>query len=78
MPVGGSKFYSSVHITGTGDIPFACDLRYMKDALRQFKNEELVRIKTVSTVTPVIIEAEGRSDFALICPVRFRDELEAA
>ena len=53
------------------------NLRYMIDALRQFRKEPMVRLKLSGPYTPIVVEAEGRSDFALVLPVRLRDEMAA-
>ena len=53
------------------------DLRYMLDALKQFRKEPEVRIKLSGISTPIVIEAEGHSDLALVLPVRLREERTA-
>lgn len=78
MPTGSGKYRTGVEISGKSEIVFAFRLGNMIDAMRQFKDEPLVTIKITSAVSPVIIEAEGRSDFALVCPVRLNDQLLAA
>lgn len=78
MPVTFGKHRTSVGISGRSDITFAFDLRYMTDAMRQFKDESRVKLKVISAVSPFVIEAEGRSDFALVCPTRLSDRLLAA
>ena len=49
----------------------------MLDALKQFRKEPTVRLKLSGPYTPIVVEAEGRSDFALVLPVRLRDEMAA-
>ena len=49
----------------------------MLDALKQFRKEPEVRLKLSGIYTPIVIEAEGRSDFALVLPVRLREERAA-
>lgn len=78
MSVGGSEFRTAIRTEGESTVTFGFDLRYMKDALRQFRSEERVKLKIVSPSAPVILEAEGRGDFALICTIRLKDELLAA
>lgn len=78
MPVVCGKYRTSVEIDGRNEITFAFELRYMMDAMRQFKDEPQVRVKVLSAVAPIIIEAEGRRDFALVCPVRLSERLLAA
>ena len=66
-----------VSMSGRGDMVVGFDLRYMLDALKQFRKETEVRIKLSGIYTPIVIEAEGRSDFALVLPVRLREERAA-
>lgn len=49
----------------------------MKDALTQFKGEPCVRMKLTSGIGPIIIEAEGRNDFAMVLPVRLHGLMAA-
>lgn len=48
----------------------------MYDALSQFKSEKRVIVKISGVHTPVVIEAEGRSDCAMVLPLR--ETLDAA
>lgn len=66
-----------VSMSGRGDMVVGFDLRYMLDALKQFRKETEVRIKLSGIYTPIVIEAEERSDFALVLPVRLREERAA-
>ena len=61
---------TKVQIEGRSEIPVGFSLHLMEDALKQFKGEPFVRMKISSSVSPIILEAEGRSDFALVCPSR--------
>lgn len=78
MPTVTGKCRTSVEISGQSEITFAFDLHKMTDALRQFQTEPAVKLKVHSATMPFIIEADGRSDFALVCPVRLSDRLMAA
>ena len=49
----------------------------MIDALRQFRGESWVKMKVNSYVAPIILEAEGRSDFAMVLPVRMKQAAAA-
>lgn len=71
------QYRTHVDVEGRSEIVFGFDLRHVKDALEQFKQEERVRIKVVSKVAPFVIEAQGRKDFAMVCPVRLREEQAA-
>lgn len=66
-----------VSMSGRGDMVVGFDLRYMLEALKQFRKEPEVRLKLSGIYTPIVIEAEERSDFALVLPVRLREERAA-
>ena len=66
-----------VSMSGRGDMIVGFDLRYMLDALKQFRKEPEVRIKLSGIYAPIVIEAEERSDFALVLPVRLHEERAA-
>lgn len=68
---------TSVEIEGESKIPVGFDQRFMKDALSQFKDELRVRMKISSGVSPIILEAEGRNDFAMVLPVRLSGRMAA-
>lgn len=72
-----SKCSTSVEIKGESEIAVGFDPRYMKDALNQFKDAARVRIKLSGGSAPIIIEAEGRNDFAMVLPVRPRIDMSA-
>ncbi len=78
MPLNNGKYRTSVVITGSNEIMFAFDLSLMLDALQQFKDESQVKLKVTSAVSPFILEAEGRNDFALVCPTKLSERLRAA
>lgn len=66
-----------VFMSGRGNMVVGFDLRYMLEALKQFRKEPEVRLKLSGIYTPIVIEAEGRGDFALVLPVRLREEKAA-
>ena len=66
-----------MEIEGESELAVGFDQRYMKDALTQFKGEPRVRVKLTSGGGPIIIEAEGRNDFAMVLPVRPRIDMAA-
>ena len=70
-------FVTRVSMSGRGDLVVGFDLRYMLDALKQFRKEPEVQIKLSGVYTPIVVDAEGRSDFALVLPVRLREERAA-
>lgn len=73
----GSRCSTSVKIEGESAIPVGFDQRFMKDALTQFKDAPRVKVKLSGGTGPIILEAEGRSDFALVLPVRLHDRMAA-
>ena len=78
MPTSSGKYSTAVEITGENRIIFAFDLHRMIEAVRQFKDEKCVTLKINSAVSPILIQAEGRNDLALVCPARLTDKLAAA
>lgn len=70
-------FVTRVSMSGRGDLVVGFDLRYMLDALKQFRKEPEVQIKLSGVYTPIVVDAEGRGDFALVLPVRLREEKAA-
>lgn len=78
MPVSSGTYRAAVQCVGENRITFAFDLNRMIDALRQFKDAPSVQIKVNSAVSPILIEAEGRGDLALVCPIRLSEKLMAA
>jgi len=78
MSVPNGMFTTHVAAEGKSEIVFGFDLRYMTDALRQFKGEDRIRMKISGARGPIILEADGRGDFALVLPVRLKREEAAA
>lgn len=70
MTVNGRRYSTSIDINRRSNLPLSFNLRYMTDALKQFAKEPLVNIKISGPNTPVVIEAEGRNDCAMVLPVR--------
>jgi len=71
------NYSTQVEIDGTHNIGFGFELCYMVDALRQFREMSYVKMKVNSSVAPIILEAEGRSDFAMVLPVRMKQAAAA-
>ncbi len=69
---------TSVPIEGKSTIEFGFDLNFMTEALKRFEGEAKVKIKVASQSSPLILEAEGRNDHALVLPVRLRQDRAAA
>lgn len=74
----GERYASRVQADGNTDVTFGFDLSYMADALKQFEKEPAVRMKLNSPHGPLVIEADGRNDFALVTLARIRDGAAAA
>lgn len=66
------KCSTFVEIEGESGITVGFDQRFMKDALTQFKDVTRVKMKLSGGIGPIILEAEGRNDFALVLPVNLR------
>ena len=69
---------TSVPLEGSSTVTFGFDPQYMTDALKQFDGEERVKIKVSGQSSPLIIEAEGRGDYALVLPVHLKTNWAAA
>ena len=69
---------TSIPIEGKSTIEFGFDLNYMTEALKRFEGEARVKLKVASQSSPLILEAEGRNDHALVLPVRLRQDRAAA
>jgi len=69
---------TSVPIDGKSTIEFGFDLNLMAEALKRFEGEARVKIKVANSFSPLILEAEGRNDHALVLPVKLRQNQAAA
>lgn len=75
----GERFATKISVSGCERVEFGFNLDYMADALGQFKQAPFVKMKVSSgSVGPIVIETEGRSDYALVLPVRLRETVKAA
>lgn len=72
------KCSAVLKLSGINSIPIGFDIRYMEDAMKQFKNEPQVKISVSGRSSPIIIEAEGRGDHALVMPTRLKEYASAA
>ena len=72
MEAAGGNYSTQIQIDGENSIGFGFELGYMVDALRQFRGEPRVKVKVINSVAPVVLEADGRSDFAMVLPVRMK------
>lgn len=69
---------TAIHIEGQSAIELGFDVQYMIDALKQFEKEKRVKMKVSGPMTPFVLEAEGRNDYALVLPARLRQANAAA
>ena len=69
---GSGSYITEIRVDGASSIDFGFDLYYMIDALRQFRGEDQIKVKVSSPVAPIILETEGRNDFAMVLPVRYK------
>lgn len=72
------RYQTRVRLEGKSEIEIGFNLHHMADALRQFKGEPRVRVKFRTPVSPILLEADGRSDCALVLPVRLKAPMAAA
>ena len=77
MSAPNGRFRTSIPVSGRGNLILGFDLRYMLDALKQFKDAPEITVKLSGVFSPIVIEAEGRGDFALVLPVRIKEEMAA-
>ena len=70
--VDGCRYQTRIQVDGRSEIEIGFNLHHMTDALRQFKGESRVRMKLATPISPILLEAEGRSDHALVLPVRLK------
>lgn len=73
----GESYAAQVQTNGDANVTFGFRLAYMVDALKQFEKEPTVRMKLVSPSGALIIETNGRKDFAMVMLVQLRDSMAA-
>ena len=75
----GERYATKVSADGCGDVEFGFNLDYMADALEQFGKEPSVKMKvSAGSLGPIIFEADGRNDHAMVLPVRLKEASRAA
>ena len=66
----GERYATNISAAGCENVEFGFTLDYMTDALEPFRKEPSVTVKvSVGSFGPIIIEAKGRHDRALVMPV---------
>lgn len=78
MQTDTCRYQTRIQMDGHSEIAIGFNISYLMDTLRQFKGEPCVRMRLASPISPVILEAEGRSDHALLLPVRLKVPMAAA
>lgn len=74
----GEKYRTAISISGKTDLIIGFDLGYMTDALKQFSGEPWITVKFSGGVSPIVIGSDGRSDHALVLPVRVKSDAAVA
>ena len=75
----GERYATKISATGCKDVEFGFNLDYMADALEQFGRDPSVKMKvSAGSLGPIIFEAEGRNDHAMVLPVRLKEVSRAA
>ena len=72
------KCSATLKFSGSNTIPIGFNIRYMEDVMKQFKSEAQVKVSISGRYSPIIIEAEDRSDHALVMPARLKEYVSAA
>ena len=72
------RYQTRGQLEGKSRMEIGFNLHHMADALRQFKGEPRVRMKFRTPASPILLEADGRSDCALVLPVRLKTPMAAA
>ena len=75
----GERYATKISATGCDGVEFGFNLDYMADALEQFGKEPSVKMKvSAGSLGPIIFEADGRNDHAMVLPVRLKEASRAA
>lgn len=72
VEANGCRYSTEIQVEGVSHIEIGLHRSYMAEALRQFKTEPCVRMRLNSAISPIILEADGRSDRAMVLPVRLK------
>ena len=66
---GEAAYRAKVEMDRNCEHAFAFDLRYVRDALRQFSKQKTIRIQTASDCSPIVLTSDC-GETALVLPVR--------
>ncbi len=70
----GCQYSATIGLVGQSTIEFGFNLRYMCEALEQFKDQEQVTVQVSSPVAPIVLVGNGQ-DKALVLPVRLNQDI---
>ena len=74
----GERYATRVQTDGDANVIFGFTLDYMAEALKQFEKAPVVLMKLTPPLGPIIFQADGRNDHALLLPVRLKHSSMAA
>lgn len=77
MTVNERKYSTTLDLGRQDGQVIMFELHHMTDAFKQFEKEPQVKVKISGGITPVVIEAEGRSDCALVLPTPMKENAAA-
>lgn len=73
----GSRYSAKIETDGDSKIPYAFELKYMKEALEQFTGEKYLHIDVTDKTSPLVLSAEGTMK-ALILTARVSEGVRGA
>ena len=73
MTVNGRMYCTSIYAERQSTMRLSLNLHYITEALKQFAKEPQVTVKISGPHTPVVIEAEGRKNYAMVLPIRLKE-----
>lgn len=77
MTVNGRKYSTTLDAGRQDGQVMMFELSHLTEAFKQFDKEPQVKVKISGGITPVVIEAEGRSDCALVLPTPMKKDAAA-
>ena len=74
----GERYATRVQTAGNANVTFGFALAYMADMLKQFEKAPVAHMKLANPFGPLIVQADGRNDHALLMLVRVNHNSMAA
>lgn len=74
----GERYATRVQTDGDANVIFGFALDYMADMLKQFEKAPVVHMKLANPLGPLIVQADGRNDYAMLMLVRINHNSMAA